>query len=67
MPVRLPPVEESDWASTGRNSDEPLLVNARTFDVEYDLQAVGSWGVAKVELWGTQDGGKTWVSYGVDP
>lgn len=66
-PVPLPPTEDSAWASTGRDPGESLLVNARTFDVEYDLQEVGSWGVAKVELWGTQDGGKTWQSYGVDP
>ncbi|TWU21883.1 hypothetical protein Pla144_43170 [Bythopirellula polymerisocia] len=56
-----------EWSSTGRQPGEPLLVNSRTFDVEYDLQSVGPWGVAKVELWGTQDGGATWQSYGVDP
>ncbi len=56
-----------EWSSTGRQPGEPLLVNSRIFDVEYDLQSVGPWGVAKVELWGTQDGGATWQSYGVDP
>ncbi|MDZ4657620.1 MAG: hypothetical protein SH868_08580 [Bythopirellula sp.] len=66
-PVALPSTEGSAWASTGRNPGEPLLVNARTFDVEYDLQAVGPWGVAKVELWGTQDNGNTWQSFGIDP
>jgi hypothetical protein len=66
-PVALPPTGEAEWTSTGRNPDEPLLVNARTFDVDYQLQTVGSWGVAKVELWGSQDGGATWQSFGVDP
>ncbi len=66
-PKALPAIDEGSWKSKGQNPGEPLLVNARTFDVEYDLQEVGPWGVAKVELWGTQDNGKTWQSYGVDP
>jgi hypothetical protein len=66
-PKALPPIDDESWESKGPNPGEPLLVNARTFDVEYDLQEVGPWGVAKVELWGTQDNGKTWQSYGIDP
>ena len=42
-------------------------VNSRTFEVEYDLESVGPWGVSKVELWGTHDNGQTWQSYGSDP
>jgi hypothetical protein len=67
IPKALPPIDDESWEAKGRNPGEPLLVNARTFDVEYDLQEVGPWGVAKVELWGTQDNGKTWQSYGIDP
>jgi hypothetical protein len=66
VPLPLPPTEDSEWASAGRSSDGPLLVNARTFDVEYELASVGTWGVAKVELWGTSDDGKTWQSFGAD-
>jgi hypothetical protein len=58
--------KDADWSSTGCQ-EGPLLVNARTFDVEYDLQTIGPWGVAKVELWGTQDEGDMWQSFGVDP
>jgi hypothetical protein len=65
-PVALPPTGESDWASTGLAPGAPLLVNTRTFDVDYDLQTVGSFGVAKVEMWGTRNGGITWQSFGVD-
>jgi len=61
-------------ATTPPSAAEPAMggmaarmVNSRTFDVEYDLQAIGPWGVAKVELWGTHNGGRTWQSYGVDP
>ena len=43
------------------------MVNSRTFDMDYEVDAVGPSGIAKVELWGTQDGGQTWRSYGIDP
>ena len=36
------------------------LVNSRTFALEYELAEVGADGVAKVELWGTRDGGQSW-------
>jgi hypothetical protein len=42
-------------------------INSLTVDVDYDLQTVGPWGVAKVELWATPDGGRTWSSLGLDP
>lgn len=41
-------------------------VGSRTFALEYDLDDAGRWGVAKVELWGTRDGGKTWHSFARD-
>jgi hypothetical protein len=44
----------------------PMLVATRTFDLEYDIAPVDSSGIAKVELWGTRDGGQTWTNYGRD-
>ena len=44
-----------------------MLVNSRTFEVEYDVSTAGEWGVARVELWGTSDHGATWRSFAVDP
>lgn len=41
-------------------------VNSLTIDVDYDIQTAGPWGVSKVTLWGTRDGGRQWVSLGVD-
>lgn len=41
-------------------------VGSRTFALEYDLDDTGRWGVSKVELWGTRDGGKTWHSFALD-
>jgi hypothetical protein len=45
----------------------PRMVNARTFELEYEIDSVGSSGVGKVELWGTRDGGRTWSIFGIDP
>ena len=45
----------------------PRLVNSAHFEMDYEIDSVGPSGVAKVELWGTRDGGRTWTSYGVDP
>jgi len=42
------------------------LVNTRTFALEYELAEIGSGGVAKVEVWGTRDGGQTWNPCAVD-
>ena len=42
------------------------VVNAPYFALDYDVNDVGQWGVAKVELWGTTDGGQTWRSFAID-
>ncbi len=44
----------------------PKLVGSRTFALEYDLDAAARWGVTKVELWGTRDGGQTWNRFARD-
>ncbi|MCH8841282.1 MAG: hypothetical protein IH831_11555, partial [Planctomycetes bacterium] len=66
-------VSPDDWSPPARTpaAITPVeggarVVNSRTFDVQYDLESIGPWGVAKVELWGTHDGGRTWQSFGVD-
>ncbi|MCC6123525.1 MAG: hypothetical protein IT426_01035 [Pirellulales bacterium] len=46
--------------------EKPRMVNARVFELDYDLEAVGPSGVGRVELFGTRDGGRTWRSYGID-
>jgi hypothetical protein len=42
------------------------MVNSRTFDLEYEVDSIGRSGIAKVELWATRDGGRTWSSMGID-
>jgi hypothetical protein len=46
--------------------ERPRMVASRIFELEYEIEAVGPSGVAKVELWGTLDGGRTWSLYGRD-
>ena len=43
----------------------PKLVGSRTFALEYDLDGSPS-GVARVELWGTRDGGQSWNRFALD-
>ena len=45
----------------------PRLTNSRRFSLDYDVESVGPEGLADVELWGTSDGGRTWVKWGSDP
>ncbi len=52
--------------STAEAGLSDRMVNSLAFDIEYDLESVGPWGVSKVELWGTHDDGQTWQSYSVD-
>ena len=62
-----PPEHFPESWTVADGTSPPRLVNSRTFDMEYDIESVGPWGVGKVELWGTHDGGQTWQSYGADP
>lgn len=45
---------------------QPMMVGQRTFDLDYALDEVGRWGVSRVELWGTRDGGRAWRNYAFD-
>ena len=46
---------------------QPRLTSAKHFSLDYDVESVGPEGVAEVELWGTSDGGNTWLKWGSDP
>jgi hypothetical protein len=47
--------------------ERPYMVNSRRFALEYEVESTGAAGIAKVEIWGTRDAGRTWQSYGVQP
>lgn len=42
------------------------FVNTRQFEFDYELERTGRWGVAKVELWGTQNNGRSWRRFAID-
>jgi hypothetical protein len=44
----------------------PHRVNSLRFELMYEVEAVGTSGVARVELWATRDGGRHWESFGED-
>lgn len=74
-PLASSNIGEANWGSlpatnaAAENADpaEIRWINSLTFDVDYVLQAVGPWGVSKVELWATRDHGQHWANYGPDP
>ncbi|MCA9190619.1 MAG: hypothetical protein KDB03_02615, partial [Planctomycetales bacterium] len=41
--------------------------NARAFSLDYSVDSLGGGAVARVELWGTEDGGRAWQQWGSDP
>lgn len=52
---------------TGLRSQMPSrLVNSTEFEFDYELEDTGRWGVAKVELWGTDNGGRSWRRFAID-
>jgi hypothetical protein len=55
----------ADW-SLMPIGERPRMVNLRTFELDYEVDSIGSSGVAKVELWGTRDGGRHWANFGAD-
>lgn len=66
------PVEPDNAPTTSpRQNDLPVgerpqLTNARRFQLDYDITAVGPEGVAEVQLWATADGGNSWRMWGTD-
>lgn len=71
----LPPPASSGQLDASRPStsqddllDAPTrLTNTKRFTLDYDVETVGPEGIAEVELWGTNDGGQTWMKWGSDP
>jgi hypothetical protein len=63
------PVGEDDLLGRGRGSasDQTLLVGSPRFPLQYEVADAGPAGVAKVQLWVTHDGGRTWYPQPEDP
>lgn len=46
--------------------ERPRMTDSRRFQLEYDVAATGSAGLAEVQLWATADAGRTWRLWGTD-
>ncbi len=58
--------EASPEAAAGLPPGErPRMINKRLFELEYDNDMSGR-GFSHIELWGSQDGGRTWRSFAFD-
>jgi hypothetical protein len=69
-PQRIPtpvPSEPEQEPLPPSQPHQPRLTNSRRFRLEYDVETAGPEGLAAVELWGTSDGGRTWLKWGRDP
>jgi hypothetical protein len=68
LPAVTPPRSTDTDIDVAPATASPLakLVNSRTFALEYEMAEVGDDGVAKVELWATRDGGRSWQNFAVD-
>lgn len=59
-----------DTPATGKyglpEGERPRMTNEKEFNLEYSIDAVGPGGVEKVELWITEDSGRTWRLYALD-
>ncbi len=53
-------------AAPPRDPSLPLMVNSKSFELDYDLNRAAAGPATKVEVWGTRDDGRTWVPLGVD-
>jgi hypothetical protein len=54
------------WSDLLPDGERLRMTNSRQWELEYDIDSVGPSGVAKVELWGTRDGGQSWENWGAD-
>ncbi len=67
-----PPATTDTIPSTKTQGFESTIARAfhcksRAFSLDYSVQALGGSALADVELWGTEDGGRTWQKWGSDP
>ncbi len=63
-----PPAENGpEWQAAIQPGPNGLLVSkSRRFHLDYDVETAGTDGVYRVEVWFTDDGGRTWRHYGDD-
>jgi hypothetical protein len=57
-----------DQTATEKSSTamQPRIVYSSSFQLPYSTTHAGTDSIAKVDLWGTRDGGRTWTYFGTD-
>lgn len=71
--VDSPSVSELDSSKSPENESLPTIVNdayhsrSRSFSLDYSVESLRGLAIADIELWGTDDRGKTWQKWGSDP
>lgn len=63
---REPEFPPNDPATLPNGAAAAHMVNKERFELVYDVDSVGSAGVAQIELWVTEDAGESWQSFGLD-
>ncbi|MCA9134674.1 MAG: hypothetical protein KDA45_16010, partial [Planctomycetales bacterium] len=60
---------ESEPRPSGESSTigRAFHCKSRAFSLDYAVEALGGSALADVELWGTEDGGRSWEQWGSDP
>jgi hypothetical protein len=66
-PVSSPPATPGDSPGGRDGKGQTLLVASPKFKLQYAVDDAGPDGPATLELWLTQDGGRTWIRRGDDP
>lgn len=46
---------------------EAFHCKSRAFSLDYSVEALGGSRLSEIELWGSEDGGRTWQQWGTDP
>ena len=64
--VASPAPAATPGAAAGTGAGQTLLVPSPRFPLQYAVDDAGPGGPATVELWVTQDGGRTWIRRGED-
>lgn len=64
--LRMGPLDGASRFPALADDTPRRLVNSTRFEFDYELEDTGRWGVAKVELWGTDDEGRTWRRFAID-
>jgi hypothetical protein len=65
--VDQPSAAAADSQTALPDGQLPRMTNRTRFSLDYELNGIATQDVADVELWATEDRGKTWSRWGNDP